>query len=302
MVAEGGAIAKGLATTIVIVAVFVAPVASEVVRVTVPGHALAAIVTVMVDVFHVPLPEVPLNALNGSEEDVKYGAVPPEIVKVTVWAAALTTGLEGGIITKGLGVAVGAVTGTLTNPDLPPTEAVILAVMSAAPAASVGAVNDAVAVPPVVCANGGIPPPITLGLVVNAKFTVVPSGTGVPAVVVTLAVTVVFPAEGIAVGFAETATLPTVIGPRNSVITLNAPVDNEVAEIFRGTVKFLSSVGTTLRRVNAWPSGFVVFTSPSGKVASVLSAAKVTVSPTTRVPGLLATVALIIASSVPPEV
>ncbi len=78
-------------------------------------------------------------------------------------------------------------------PDLPPAEAVIVAVT--VPAAIVGAVNVAVAKPLVVWENGVIVP------LVVAKLTVVPSGTRVPAAVVTVAVTLEVPAEAIDCGF-----------------------------------------------------------------------------------------------------
>ena len=198
MDAEGGVTVSGTASTIVIVAVFVAPVESEAVRVIVPGHALAAIVTVMVDVFHVALPEVPLKALSGSDEVVKYGPVPPLIVKLTVCVVVLlTTGILGGLISKGPGATVGAVTATLTLPDLPPVEAVIVAVVSAV---TVGAVNVASAKPPVVWAKG-----VTLPLFV-VKLTVVPSGTGLPPIVFTAAVIVEVPPEATDCGSANTVT------------------------------------------------------------------------------------------------
>jgi len=190
--------AKGLAVVIVMVAVFVAAVESEVVRVIVPGHALAAIVTVMVAVLNVPLPTVPLNALNGSEDVVKYGAVPPLIVKVTVCVVAeLTTGILGGVITKAPGVTGGTTTATLAVPDFPPAEAVIVAEVFAV---TVGAVKVAVARPSVVWAKGVILP------LVVVKLTVVPSGTKVPATVFTVAVIVESPSDSTVCGSATTVT------------------------------------------------------------------------------------------------
>ena len=65
-----GPTASGADATIAIVAVFVAPVLSLTVRVTLPGKAFAAIVAVTAEPVHDPLFTVPLYTLVGSEEIV----------------------------------------------------------------------------------------------------------------------------------------------------------------------------------------------------------------------------------------
>lgn len=209
MDAETGVMVSGLAVAIVIVAVFVAPVVSVIVRVTVSGHALAGTVTLNVDDTFVHMPLSPaslqrlfalesLHALSGSLDVTVNGPVPPVIVNVITLKLVLTTVNDGGVTS--MGPAAAAVTVTLTLPDFPPADAVIVAAVFALPAASVGAVNVAVARPPVVWANG-----VTLPLFV-VKLTVVPSGTGLPPTVVTTAVIWEVLPEAIDSGSATTVT------------------------------------------------------------------------------------------------
>ncbi len=209
------------------------------------------------------------------------------MVKVTVCVVApLTTVRVTGVTVRACG---GAVTLTVVESDLPPELPVIVKLVLAV---TVGAFHWAVAKPAVVCANGATEPPLAV------KFTVVPSGTGVPAAVETTAEIVEVPPEATVEGSAKTVILLTWIGVRNNVITLNAPVIVETALTFTGVSKFLISVGTTLTRANACPAELVVLTAPSGKVSSELSAPYVTASPDTGVPVSSITVALTIASPV----
>ena len=209
MDAETGVMVSGLDVAIVSVAVFVAPVESVIVRVTGSGHAPAGTVTLNVDDTFVHMPVSPaslqrlfagaksLHALTGSLDVTVNGPVPPVIVNVIALKLVFTTVIAGGVTSIGPGVTAGAVTATLTLPDLPPTEAVIVAVVLAVTA---GAVNVASARPPVVWAKG-----VTLPLLV-VKLTVVPSGTGLPPRVVTSAVILEVPPEAIDCGSAKTVT------------------------------------------------------------------------------------------------
>lgn len=122
------------------------------------------------------------------------------IVTVVVGCATPVAPLAGiveltvGEVVSGGGGITGAVTPTSTVPDFSPTLAVMVAVVSEVTS---GAVNVTSSVKPsVVWLNGSIPPLFAV------KVTVVPSGAGVPAVVVTKAVILDVPPESTVNGLA----------------------------------------------------------------------------------------------------
>ena len=139
------------------------------------------------------------------------------------------------------------ITVTTIDPDLPPTDAVMVAEMFVV---VIGAVNIAVATPFVVEANGTTVPDVVV------KFTTVLSGTGFPAVVVTVADMLDVPAEATVDGFAATVTVFTVTGCKNSVKTLKAPLSADAVIL---TVLFVVRriSGETLASTEACPALFV---------------------------------------------
>ncbi len=220
------------------------------------------------------------------------GPVPPLIAKVSVAPVALEAVPEVGATTRAAGGTTGAVIVTRVVPETVPTDALIVAEEFTVTA---GAVYDDVAMPPVVWENGVIAPPPDEML----KFTDVPSGTGVPAVVVTFAVIADVPADATVEGVAVTATVLTVTGFKNRLITLKAPM-SAVAVILSTVSIVLRMTGSTLTRVEACPlmsvwTSACVGSEESGNVASTLSEPKVTRLLTAGVPSAFLTVAVITA-------
>ena len=117
------------------------------------------------------------------------------------------------------------------------------------------------------------------------KFTVVPSGAGVPAVVVTLAVIVDVAEVATDPGFAETATEAIATGFSNKVIMLKAPLLAE-AVTFTVVSTALRLVGTTVMSTDACPKVSVVTVLPLGNVTDALSDPNVTVTPDASSPEL----------------
>ena len=162
--------------------------------------------------------------------------------------------------------AGGALTVTLVDPDFPPAEAVMLSVSLKPPAGRVGPVNVALAKPPVVWAKGSTPPVPA----VTAKFTVVPSGGGVPAVVVTFAEMVDVVPESMIEGFAETAIVLIVTGFTKSDTTFDDTGEVVLAVMFRTEVIGSRLAGITCITTVACPVLSVTFTFPLGKTMSQL--------------------------------
>ncbi len=143
--------------------------------------------------------------------------------------------------------------------------------------------------PSIVWLNGSIPPRFVV------KFTDVPSGAGVPAVVVTYAVTVEISPESIVKGFAKTSTFCMDTGFKVSETILKAPLSaNAVILITVG--RSLSVDGITLTSIDACPFVSVVAMLPRGNVASSLSDPNRISVPTTRRPNPSKTVAVIVTS------
>ena len=102
---------------------------------------------------HIPLPFVSLQTDVGFVDVTVYGEVPPVMLndtRLTDALAPLSTVAVPGVIVKaagGVGGTVGGTTATLVLACLPPTLAVIATEIVGPPAARVGAVNFAVAMP-----------------------------------------------------------------------------------------------------------------------------------------------------------
>ena len=210
-----------------------------------------------------------LNAFARLFEVVVYGAVPPVIVKLRVPPLEDGTDTVAGKIVN---VVVGAVTTTVVVPDLPPTDAVTDTFVTAV---TVGAVNVVVATPSFVWANGLPSDPA-----VAVKFTVVPSGTGVPRLVVTYADMVDEAPDATVAGLAETATELTVTGFRKRLTILNEPFDAVALILTTDEVKDGVNFTNTKASLFVFKVAINLSDLPSGNVtAVVLSGVNVTVPP-----------------------
>jgi len=191
---------------IVIVAVAVPPIESDTLRVAVPAVAVAGTATVMEAPFHIPSsppsrmqlfgvpPPAPLSlkARVMLLDDVVYAGVPPLIVKVKVEHRPAIVEAVGGFMASAAGVGggiTGAVMSTVTESHISefgshisPISPILAVIVAVTLDVTSAAVNSTSATPSVVCAKGAIPP-LDDGL--TTKFTVVPSGAGVPALVKT---------------------------------------------------------------------------------------------------------------------
>lgn len=130
------------------------------------------------------VPEAPTNVTLGFADVTLYGETPPATTNILSPPSVHLTDAAAGVTVNVGGGVTGAVIVTATVPDALPALALIVADVSDVTAA---AVNLASAKPSVVCANGSMLP-LLAGLAV--KLTVVPSGTGLPALVNTRAVIV----------------------------------------------------------------------------------------------------------------
>ncbi len=230
-------------------------------------------------------------------DDIVYGGVPPVIVNVNTEQIPVTVETVGGFIASagvGGGVTGGVKTDMLALPLLPTLVAVTVHVV-----ADEGAVNVDDAAPRVVWANGGFICPCEGSSPrpqLAEKLTVVPSGAGLPAEVVTAAKIWDVVSTSIVSGAADTETDCIVTGPSRIVIIPAAPLSAE-AVIVRGNVTDTRG-GFTWITTDAFPFTFVFSELPVRKVTIVgLSEPKVTVLPETGWPELSRTVAVMVVVS-----
>ena len=214
------------------VAVTVVPTESLIVYITVAAGVFAGTVTTNVPPLAVTVAGAGAVHAAALFLVIVYGAIPPFIVNVAVPPATPSIFIAEGDTESA--VVTSTVVVALTLPML----AVIVHVMT-----ELGAVNVAVAEPPVVLPNGVIFPPAAAQAASIEKLTAVPSGTYwlkfVRAVAVIVDVDAVPDIEGeMTAGLATMVIELTVTGLMNNVFMFEAPL-LALAKIFRLDVKFL---------------------------------------------------------------